>query len=413
MGDCENEPNNAGEAVNQGRNKRKRKSGKKLSPEEPVSLGKFGLPNSFGNKRNTLDSPNSGDQDRMASMEVEEPPSLDEIPVHGQPLPGMGSMTRTHIRFSPEGIPITQKTILEGSPQTPRSNSSAFSALPSWVRSSEASDTGQHSTTVSNQQSSHANPSQNSQDEDEDTAKAWKRTEKLVGKYWKRRYYLFSKFDDGIQMDDVAWYSVTPEKIAKENAQRCGSDVVVDAMACVGGDTIQLAMTSNLVISIEIDPDRSLMAKNNARVYGVEHKIEFINGDFLQIAKGLKADVVYLSPPWGGPAYFKKGEAFDLEYLTIPIDELMDASMEVAPNVAMYLPVNTNRRQLLEIAVKYDLPIRFRVATITKRMMREVLLVYMGPKFMNIRQKQKGLPPQDCDDVPGPKQSANHEIHDQ
>lgn len=47
------------------------------------------------------------------------------------------------------------------------------------------------------------------------------------------------------------------------------------------------------------------MAKHNATVYGVADSIEFIVGDFLQLAENLKADQVFLSPPWGGPTYMK------------------------------------------------------------------------------------------------------------
>lgn len=47
------------------------------------------------------------------------------------------------------------------------------------------------------------------------------------------------------------------------------------------------------------------MAKHNASVYGVSDRIEFIVGDYLQMCERLKADVVFLSPPWGGPEYMK------------------------------------------------------------------------------------------------------------
>jgi trimethylguanosine synthase len=45
------------------------------------------------------------------------------------------------------------------------------------------------------------------------------------------------------------------------------------------------------------------MARHNARLYGVEHKIEFICADFFDVAPRLAADGVFLSPPWGGPLY--------------------------------------------------------------------------------------------------------------
>jgi trimethylguanosine synthase len=37
-------------------------------------------------------------------------------------------------------------------------------------------------------------------------------------KFWKKRYYLFSKFDRGVLIDDESWYSVTPEPMAKHIA---------------------------------------------------------------------------------------------------------------------------------------------------------------------------------------------------
>ena len=41
-------------------------------------------------------------------------------------------------------------------------------------------------------------------------------------KYWLQRYSLFSRFDEGIQVDDQGWYSVTPEVIAAHHAERAG-----------------------------------------------------------------------------------------------------------------------------------------------------------------------------------------------
>lgn len=61
------------------------------------------------------------------------------------------------------------------------------------------------------------------------------------------------------------------------------------------------------MIAIDIDPKKIEMAKHNATVYGVADKIEFIVGDFLLVADTIKADNIFLSPPWGGPQYMKVG----------------------------------------------------------------------------------------------------------
>ncbi len=105
-----------------------------------------------------------------------------------------------------------------------------------------------------------------------------------LAKYWNQRYRYFSRFDSGIQMDDEGWFSVTPEKIAEHIAERCRCDVIVDAFCGIGGNTIQFAFTCEHVIAIDIDPVKIAMAKNNAKVYGVEDRIEFICGDFFRVA---------------------------------------------------------------------------------------------------------------------------------
>ena len=61
------------------------------------------------------------------------------------------------------------------------------------------------------------------------------------------------------------------------------------------------------------------MARNNAQIYGVEDRIEFIVGDSLEILPTLTfADVIFLSPPWGGPNYIQ-AEEFNLKD-DIPLD---------------------------------------------------------------------------------------------
>lgn len=40
-----------------------------------------------------------------------------------------------------------------------------------------------------------------------------------------------------------SWFSVSPEKIAEHIAERCRSDLIVDAFCGAGGNTIQFAFT--------------------------------------------------------------------------------------------------------------------------------------------------------------------------
>ncbi|XP_052257081.1 trimethylguanosine synthase-like isoform X2 [Dreissena polymorpha] len=169
-------------------------------------------------------------------------------------------------------------------------------------------------------------------------------------KYWAQRYRLFSKFDEGIRMDREGWFSVTPEKIAEHVADRCRCDVIVDAFCGVGGNTIQFAFTCERVIAVDIDPHKIALARHNAAVYGVEDRIEFIVGDFLKVGPTLRADVVFLSPPWGGPQYLA-ADIFDLEtMMAVNTFEIMRVSQQISQNIALFVPRNTNINQLTSLA---------------------------------------------------------------
>ncbi|XP_030765571.1 trimethylguanosine synthase [Sitophilus oryzae] len=172
-----------------------------------------------------------------------------------------------------------------------------------------------------------------------------------IKKYWSRRFSLFSRFDEGIKLDEESWYSVTPEKVAKHAAERCSCDVIVDAFCGAGGNSIQFASTCKRVIAIDIDPKKIELARNNAEVYQVADKIDFITGDFFQLADTLKADVVFLSPPWGGPSYLKEPE-YDLETMLQPFSfsKLFAAASCISKNIAAFLPRNSNTYTLVHCA---------------------------------------------------------------
>lgn len=172
-------------------------------------------------------------------------------------------------------------------------------------------------------------------------------------KYWVKRFSLFSRFDQGIRLDRESWFSVTPEKIAKQTARRLACDVIVDAFCGCGGNAIQFANTCGRVIAVDIDAEKLAMAKHNAGIYGVAHKIEFIHADFLQFAAStkLRPNVVFLSPPWGGPDYQKQA-TFDIETALLPVgaSQLMQLSRSLASDVAFFLPRNANMKQVVALS---------------------------------------------------------------
>ncbi|GAA5902221.1 RNA methyltransferase [Sporobolomyces salmoneus] len=222
-------------------------------------------------------------------------------------------------------------------------------------------------------------------------------------KYWAQRYRLFSRFDEGCEMDREGWYSVTPENIAIQIAERCRSGVIVDAFCGVGGNAISFAFTCEKVIAFDTSKVRLACAKRNAEIYGVADRITFIHADWVtwtkeyikqtergEIRKEDEIEVIFLSPPWGGISYQTLGTSTPSSAIDTPTTkkrriaaiqdvpptptpqldssssndvsppayplsalaplhgaELLNLASQVTPHIAYYLPRNVD---LIEVA---------------------------------------------------------------
>ncbi|KAI0343309.1 S-adenosyl-L-methionine-dependent methyltransferase [Trametopsis cervina] len=197
-------------------------------------------------------------------------------------------------------------------------------------------------------------------------------------KYFFQRERYFSLYSSGCLLDEEGWYSVTPELIANQIAERCRCGTILDAFCGVGGNAIAFAQTCERVIAIDTSPTRLALARHNAVIYGVQDRIEFIQADYLSFARSYlstasgssqtrqrKIDVVFLSPPWGGPEYISGNNAASDEPSSQKDDkqthpefslasiqpvhgtELFTLTRKITRNVAYFLPRNTN---LVEIS---------------------------------------------------------------
>lgn len=60
----------------------------------------------------------------------------------------------------------------------------------------------------------------------------------VMQKYYDKKYKLFSRFDEGILLDEESWFSVTPERVAEHIASRFENKRVIDGCCGVGGNAI-------------------------------------------------------------------------------------------------------------------------------------------------------------------------------
>lgn len=173
-------------------------------------------------------------------------------------------------------------------------------------------------------------------------------------KYWDRRYDLFSRFDEGVQIDAEGLYSATPEIIALHQARKMNCKIVVDGFCGVGANAIAFAMLGAKVYAIEKDEKRLRMAQYNAKIYGVEKKVKFICGNFFVEAPKIKAEGVFLDLEWGGPDYksFKKLKLSDFEP---DGKKVLETAFKYFKKIAFKAPNNFDFSELKKFGKPYEI----------------------------------------------------------
>lgn len=211
--------------------------------------------------------------------------------------------------------------------------------------------------------------------------------EEVLAKYFRQRHSLWSRYDAGIQMDTVGWYSVTPEAIAQHIGSRCPAGgrplLVWDPFGGLGGNAIQFAAQGHHVLCSDINGERLAMAEHNARIYGVAEYIDFVQGDFFALARGgtLRPDVVFLSPPWGGPSYLAQDEFDVCTMMDLDGRRIFDAAKAVAPNTIYFLPKNSSVASIAAL-VQAQEQTCFEVEENWLEGRLKSLCVYHGPLFV-------------------------------
>lgn len=114
----------------------------------------------------------------------------------------------------------------------------------------------------------------------------------------------------GVRLDDEGRYSLTPEALALALGERAAGRVVVDAGCGAGGNSIGFARAGSRVVAIERDATRLAAARHNARLYGVEARIDFRQGDAVALLPKLAGDLLFVDPPWGAE-WSRLGTALD------------------------------------------------------------------------------------------------------
>ena len=164
---------------------------------------------------------------------------------------------------------------------------------------------------------------------------------------------------------------------------------VLDAFCGVGGNSIQFALLPTVTRVIALDTSLSALccARHNAMLYGVAHKITFINEDFFSTTTSHPippVSAVFLSPPWGGPTYRDDG-VFNLDTMKpYSAREIVRRARELARDVAVYLPRTSDLNQVLELREREEEEVEVVHYCLGRR--SKALTVYLGGLNERVRE---------------------------
>ena len=150
----------------------------------------------------------------------------------------------------------------------------------------------------------------------------------------------------GAQLDAEGRFSLTPEALALawgHAAWVAGHRRVVDLGCGAGGNTIAFARAGLSVVAVERDATRLAMARDNARLYDVDARVEWRCADALETLAALDAldgDLVFVDPPWG--------EAWDRAQVDPSMLPLLGTALAARRGRALWakLPPSTDTRGL-------------------------------------------------------------------
>jgi len=184
-----------------------------------------------------------------------------------------------------------------------------------------------------------------------------------------KKRYLFWDYDERwkyMKVDDVALYSVTPCKYAAQIARIAldflpAQSVVVDATACVGGDTACLAKVFDSVIAIEENKGRFEMLNHNLNyMLRQREHVRTVRADFVkwwQNPNRTHVDGVYIDPPWegqlrlGGIALWDIVETIRRQGIVVIVKLPPQAEVEVETRAKVLLKSSKGEEKMMIIVV--------------------------------------------------------------
>ncbi|HEY4515758.1 MAG TPA: methyltransferase domain-containing protein [Candidatus Paceibacterota bacterium] len=151
---------------------------------------------------------------------------------------------------------------------------------------------------------------------------------------------ILQKFGADYVVDEDTYKMGVHHILADKIAKRFSSHkFCLDTCLGAGFMTIAIAKCVDKVIGVDIDPLHLDQAKQNAKTASVEDKVEFFEGDVLEVIDKIgEFDSAFLDPDWAKVGEGKENHVLELSQMMPRADFLLDKVFEKTKNVCLRLP---------------------------------------------------------------------------
>lgn len=164
-----------------------------------------------------------------------------------------------------------------------------------------------------------------------------------------------------LRFTEVSLYSSTPTDQAKYTAKLLLSyyttddlktKILMDATACIGGNTWVFADYVKHVIANELSTLHANILASNMKAIGKDN-IEVSNDNYLNIYLTAKQDIIFFDPPWGGVEY-KQASEVEIQLLDAngspkKLDEIVLGLLQYrCETLLLKLPVNYPIKKIID-----------------------------------------------------------------
>lgn len=150
-----------------------------------------------------------------------------------------------------------------------------------------------------------------------------------------------------LKFDEEGLASFTPLLVGFQLARQIKSQEVYDCFCGVGGLSLAFAAAGKRVHGIELNAHRAKLAQSNAKIFGVEEKIDIVCADAMSFLASIKLpeQAVLLDLSWGGTAY---GDfpSFKLNHFRPNGQQALEIAFKTGAEVLMMFPKNFDLNEL-------------------------------------------------------------------